>query len=283
MPGAPDPLYVLARRVLLDALGAIEDQLDAVTLVGAQAVYVHTGSVPLAVPEFTTDGDVMLEPAVLRPSPLLDQALRGARFVPHADASRVGTWVATRDLDGRPVNVHVDLLVAEAIAGLGTRAARIPPHAPGTARRARGLEAALVDRGRHTIVALDPSDPRRFTVFVARPAALLVAKLHKVSERAADPDRAVDKDALDVYRLLRAASTEELARPLRRLLETELAAPVTREALDGLEGLFASARSAGCQMAARSAAPLEPADVLVASLVALATDLLGAVGRRARG
>ncbi len=42
MPGAPEPLYVLARRVLLDALEALGDQQDAVILVGAQAVYLHT-------------------------------------------------------------------------------------------------------------------------------------------------------------------------------------------------------------------------------------------------
>lgn len=35
--------YVLARRVLLDALDALGPQIEAVVLVGAQAVYLHTG------------------------------------------------------------------------------------------------------------------------------------------------------------------------------------------------------------------------------------------------
>ena len=39
MPGAPDPIYVLARRALLDALEALGDQRRAVVLVGAQAIY----------------------------------------------------------------------------------------------------------------------------------------------------------------------------------------------------------------------------------------------------
>jgi len=43
MPGAPDPLYVRARSALLDVLEALEPHVDAVVLVGAQAVYIHTG------------------------------------------------------------------------------------------------------------------------------------------------------------------------------------------------------------------------------------------------
>lgn len=43
MSGAPDPLYTAARRALLDAFVAIRDHLDAVVLVGAKAVYIHTG------------------------------------------------------------------------------------------------------------------------------------------------------------------------------------------------------------------------------------------------
>ena len=39
MAGEPDPLYVAARHVLLDALEAIEPHLSALVLVGAQAVY----------------------------------------------------------------------------------------------------------------------------------------------------------------------------------------------------------------------------------------------------
>lgn len=55
MPGVPDPEYVAARRVLLDALEALRDQLDAIVLVGAQAIYVHTGAAEFAVAEYTTD------------------------------------------------------------------------------------------------------------------------------------------------------------------------------------------------------------------------------------
>jgi len=66
MSGAPDPQYVIARGVLLDALDALGVQRDAVILVGAQAVYLHTGTVELAVAAFTTDADLTLDPALLQ-------------------------------------------------------------------------------------------------------------------------------------------------------------------------------------------------------------------------
>jgi hypothetical protein len=43
--GPPDPLYVRARRVLLDALDALDALApfrDAVILIGAQATYLHS-------------------------------------------------------------------------------------------------------------------------------------------------------------------------------------------------------------------------------------------------
>ena len=46
MPGEPD-LYVRARRALLDAADALEAHLDAVVLVGAQAIYLHAGEADL--------------------------------------------------------------------------------------------------------------------------------------------------------------------------------------------------------------------------------------------
>jgi integrase len=42
VPGVPDPEYVLARRVLLDAIQVLGEQRSTVVLVGAQAIYVHT-------------------------------------------------------------------------------------------------------------------------------------------------------------------------------------------------------------------------------------------------
>ena len=71
MPGAPDPLYVEARRVFLDALEALREHIDALVLVGAQAVYVHAGEADLAVAPTTTDGDLAIDGAGLGSAPLL--------------------------------------------------------------------------------------------------------------------------------------------------------------------------------------------------------------------
>lgn len=198
MPGenaSPDPEYVLARRVLLDALEALGDQRDAVVLVGAQAIYLHTGDADLAVAPYTTDGDLALDPSRLMEDPKLAEAFREAGF--SADAQRLGTWIMSRPLEGRPVEVKIDLMVPEAVGGAGRRGARLGAHGNRAARKARGLEATLVDRRRRKIEAMDDGDDRAFEVAVAGPAALLVAKLHKISERVGRPGRRDDKDALE--------------------------------------------------------------------------------------
>src|SRR5581483_10505451 len=191
MPGAPDPLYVRARRVLLDALEALADHRRAVVLVGAQAIYLHTGEADLAVAAYTTDADIALDPSRLADEPALEALMRRARFSPAPEPGRIGTW-----LD--PSGIPLDLLVPDAVGGGGRRGARLGAHGDRVARKGRGLEAALVDRVEMTVGALDEADPRRMAVAVAGPAALLVAKLHKIAERQGRPDRLDDKDALDV-------------------------------------------------------------------------------------
>ncbi|MCB0998128.1 MAG: hypothetical protein KDB40_02430 [Acidimicrobiales bacterium] len=49
------------------------------------------------------------------------------------------------------------------------------------------------------------------TMNIAGPGALIVAKAHKIWERTSNDDRVRDKDALDVYRLLQAIPTDDLA------------------------------------------------------------------------
>ncbi len=169
MPGEVDPLYVAARRVLLDALEALKNQHAALILVGAQAIYLHTGEAKFSVPECTTDADI------------------------------------------------------------------------------------------------------------AGPAALMVAKLHKISERISSPDRLADKDALDAYRLLRAIETEPLVEALRRLLRDDRSRDVTKAAIDYLRDLFGTPEAQGCGMAARSVVPLENPDEITAALAALAGDLLSSL------
>lgn len=172
MSGAAEPLYVEARSVLLDALDALREHRDSIILVGAQAVYMHTGAADMAVAEYTTDADLALDPRRLQPLLELAEALTAAGFRPSAHP---GTWISA-------ANVELDLLVPNSLGGGGRRAARPPGHGSRAARKAAGLEAVLVDCAEHQIVSLDPNTDRRSHVIkVAGPAALLVAKLHKIA------------------------------------------------------------------------------------------------------
>lgn len=275
MPGAPDPLYVLARRVLLDALQALVPQRKGIILVGAQAIYLHTGEIDLAVAPFTTDGDIAINPSALQPEPKLEQVLTSAGFRP---TPQPGIWSTSRSLGGVVAEVTIDLLVPELVGGSRRRAAHLREHGDRVARKVRGIEAALVDNGEMTITSLEECDSRSFPVAVAGPAALLVAKLHKLNDRVGT-DRANDKDALDALRLLRAVPALELAAQLRMLTDDPIAGEVTQEALAYLQDLFSNVRSSGSQMAGRAAAPLENKDTIAASCAALTQDLLKSLER----
>ena len=88
-----------------------------------------------------------------------------------------GSWLG-------PMGIPVDLMIPESMSDPGgRRGGRVPPHSKRATRRASGLEAAIVDHTPAPIAALDSADRRSFTIEVAGPAALLVAKLHKLGER----------------------------------------------------------------------------------------------------
>ena len=267
MSGAPDLLYVRARNALLDAAEALAEQLDAVVLVGAQAVYLHTGDVDFAATApHTTDADFCLAPRELSDKPLLHELLQDRGFSP---GEHPGAWFS-------PDGIPVDLMVPEALAGAGSRGARLGPHGKRVARRAKGLEGALVDRKRMEIVSLERDDDRSVVMSVAGPAALLVAKVHKIAERTETGDRVSDKDALDVLRLLQATDTATLAEDLESLAAHKVSAKVTAEAVSQLGRLFGSQVAEGIDMAIRAVRPNAEADVISASFTTLVSDLLAA-------
>jgi hypothetical protein len=103
---------------------------------------------------------------------------------------------------------------------------------------------------------------------------LFVAKVHKIAERIDQPDRLVEKDALDVLRLLRAIPTDTLAGGLRRLADTEVAGTVTVEAIKHADTLLTDADAPGARMAARAVGDLEDPLTVALSLAALVGDLL---------
>lgn len=202
--------------------------------------------------------------------------MRRAGFIPDPTSAQPGAWI-------NPAGVPVDLMVPEALAGPGnkqTRGARILPHDRRAARRARGLEAALVDNSSMEVTALDPDDDCRYTVKVAGPAALLVAKLHKIGERVERPNRLIDKDAHDIYRILIDTDTADLATAVAQLRTDPISAAETEQALVYLGEHFAGGPTAlGAQMAGRAEAGIgEPATVAL-QVSLLAADLQEAIHR----
>lgn len=266
-------LLVRARAVLLDAVDALAGQKSSVVLIGAQAVYLHTGSLNIALAEATKDADLALDPRLLVDDPLIETAMATAGFYQDA-GGQPGAWLS---VDGIPV----DLMVPESLAGAGdkqARAARIPPHARNAIRRARGLEAAVVDCADMAVHALDPSDGRVRTIKVAGPAALLIAKTHKIAERVGAPTRLNDKDAHDIYRLLRSQETPVLARKLRALRDDDISRECTEYAIAQIKVLFASGPGAmGSAMAGRAEEAVGDPDVVSTATALLAADLLTAL------
>lgn len=81
-------LLVRARSVLLDALHALHEHIDAIIVIGAQAVYPRTGGIDVALAEATKDSDVAVDPRMLADDPLLEAAMRAAWFCHRRTASR---------------------------------------------------------------------------------------------------------------------------------------------------------------------------------------------------
>ncbi|WP_245564205.1 hypothetical protein [Nocardia testacea] len=278
-PGAaadnPFELLARTRTVLLDALEALVEHRDVVIVVGAQAVYLHTGGVEVAIAEATKDSDVAVDTRDLGGDPTINEAMEKANFVLNPTSGQPGAWLS-------PDGIPVDIMVPETIAGGGKnrRSVHQPPHHKMAMRRARGLEAAIVDNSEIVVRPLTEDDGRAISAKVAGPAALIVAKCHKIHERIDDPnpDRLKDKDAHDIYRILRAFEPEDLAPAFSRLLAEEVSAQVTDEAVDILQNLFAAGPDAiGSAMAGRAEEEVgDPAEVS-ASLAFLAEELVEAI------
>lgn len=272
-----DELYILARRVLLDALEALGPHRNAIVLVGAQALYLRAGEADLAVAPYTTDADLAFDPSLLGEIPPLEQALSGAGFMASSKGA-VGVWITRRTTSSVPdVEVQVDLLVPQGLSpGKGRRAARLPGHDPTAARIVEGLEGAVVDQGEMPIASLDPVDPRVVTSRVAGPAALLVAKLYKIADRKGTP-RSGDKDALDVLRLLRGVPIDQVAERMQVLLADPRSAATAGRGIQLLRDLFLPGGE-GTRMAARAVVGRMDEQEIRVSCELLAGDLLKALG-----
>jgi hypothetical protein len=94
----------------------------------------------------------VIDPKDLAARPPLGASLEASGFVP---GDQPGQWLK----DG----IRVDLMVPEAVAGPGRRGVWLGPHGKRAARKARGLEGALVDGEMREVASL-AGTPRRVEV-----------------------------------------------------------------------------------------------------------------------
>jgi hypothetical protein len=266
-----DQELVRARTGLLDALQALEPQLDSLILVGAQAVYLHTHNLLLPVVASTSDADLVFDPDLLLSDPTVDQAMAKAGFVPNPMQDAVGSWLSSN-------GVPIDLMVPFSAGGFGRRGARIPPHGARAIRKTVGFECSVFDNTKHEIHSLDWVDKRSFTLSVASPAALLVSKLIKFWERVESP-RFFAKDAYDIYRLLVFSDVNEIAVAITGYLERTGLQAEASLAVGCLEVHFAqSQNSAGPEAAAWAERLIGEPEKVRARTWALSSQLLAVIG-----
>lgn len=236
---------VAGRRALLEALRALAPHTEALILVGAHAVQEWAGPVDAGIggSPMSMDADLQVDTLALGSDPTLEEAMRGAGFqlARTQGAAQPGIWLSN-------AGVQVDLLVAEAQArGPGSRAAGLDARDRLSARRVEGLEACLHLNVVRPIGALDEADVAPIKIRVARPAALLVAKAHKLGERvAAGGRRARGKDALDVLRLLLAEEGATTSREMGLLLRNPACSTVARAGVKYVRTLFGAPNAPGC-------------------------------------
>ncbi|MGR6998645.1 hypothetical protein ACU686_11985 [Yinghuangia aomiensis] len=244
-----DALAVTARRVLLDALDALEPHRDALVVVGAQAVHLRAAGWQLAGASYTSDGDLGLDPRGLAADPQLEEAMRKAGFELRAkDPGGVrrlpGIWERTETVGSVQAPVSVDLLVPASLGGRKGNGAQVVGHGRWAANQVAGLEPVLVDHDPMTVTSLAPAaDPRRIDVNVAGPTALLCSKATKIAERLETPDRLRDKDAGDVLQIMVATDPEDAAERAARILEHPDSAAAAATGLARLRKLFGAPRS----------------------------------------
>ncbi|GDY45059.1 hypothetical protein SANT12839_059410 [Streptomyces antimycoticus] len=165
-----------------------------------------------------------------------------------------GLWERLEPIGDKFVPVELDLLIPRQLSPKnGKRSAKVPPHGAMSARWIEGLEVAAADRSPMLVGSLDPADDRSVTVNVAGPAALLVAKAYKISDRLGDadarPDRLTDKDAGDVLRIMMTTRPRRVASTFTNLRDDRRVGDIALAGLEKLHALFGGAATPGVEMA----------------------------------
>lgn len=213
---------LISRRLLIDTIRHLEPFKESLTVIGAHGVFARVQDViPEMVMPSTNDADLAVNPAFVAPQPVIITLMAEAGLEP-ANPDRPGIYGYKSEAGTNQVErTTIDLIVPEAYAGAGRRAARITGQ-KNAASKAEGIELALHDRSPMTISTLpgDP-DPQSVEIMVAGPAALLVAKAYKVRDRIKQyndrPHRLRQKDSVDMGLLMIASDPTKVAETMQRI------------------------------------------------------------------
>lgn len=152
-----------------------------------------------------------------------------------------------------------------------------------TARRVRGLEAALRDNFLHEVTALDPADSRTARIRVAGPASLVIAKVTKIRERldSGRTERVSTKDAADLLRLLRNVPPETIGRRLAELAALEALRSQVSETILWLADQLRPGPAATqlVELAIADRSDIEPANQIRIAFQVLGEQLLSSYGQ----
>jgi len=266
---------VVVRRALMGALETLQPHLDSLILVGAQAVYLNSNHIELPLAPATSDADIAFDTRSLEVSPEIGELLREAGYSPNETARNPGHWI---NAEGVPLDLFQPRILSS--RGAKSRSANLGPHGQDLLRIIDGLNSALVDNSVLTINSFETQDIRSFEIKVAGPAALIIAKTAKISDRLRGSDqRLISKDAHDIYRLLLATQTVTLSQLFQELLSNPISSAEAKAALNAFAQLFAKSQDAsGNKLVADAAKGVDNADLLKASAWALASDLVDQLG-----
>ncbi|SCX05914.1 hypothetical protein [Candidatus Aquiluna sp. UB-MaderosW2red] len=207
---------VVARRTLLGALETLPPHLDSLILVGAQAVYLNSNHIELPLAPATSDADIAFDTRSLEVIPEIGKLLKQAGYLENALAAKnPGHWI---NAEGVPLDLFQPRIIST--RGVKSRSANLGPPDQDPLRIIDGLNSALVDNSVLTVNSFETQDIRSFEIKVAGPAALIIVKTAKISDRLRGSDHTlISKDAHDVYRPPLAKETQLRGQPGQHLRE----------------------------------------------------------------
>lgn len=123
-----------------------------------------------------------------------------------------------------------------------------PPNSKRDAGRATGIELAVID---HTEMLVGNDPPQ--TVNVAGPAAIIIAKAHKIGERTAlSPRRVAPKDVADIAALTHIITPKQFNNVIDHAVNNPLTRTAAQQGITHLHQLFEHPYAIGYTIAANA-------------------------------